>query len=58
MKIEVVSVRADPENISRLRRFAVGVIQFISDGKSSVAQKMQQLNQKYPFGIRLSTDDV
>lgn len=34
-----------PENISRLRRFAVGVIQFISDGKSSVAQKMQQLNR-------------
>ena len=33
------------ENISRLRRFAVGVIQFISDGKSSVAQKMQQLNR-------------
>ena len=34
-----------PENLSRLCRFAVGVIQFISDGKSSVAQKMQQLNQ-------------
>ena len=34
-----------PENISRLRRFAVGIIQFISDGKSSVAQKMQQLNR-------------
>ncbi len=34
-----------PENISRLRRFAVGVIQFISDGKSSVSQKMQQLNR-------------
>jgi predicted transposase YbfD/YdcC len=34
-----------PENITRLRRFAVGVIQFISDGKSSVSQKMQQLNR-------------
>jgi len=34
-----------PENISRLRRFAVGVIQFVSDGKLSVAQKMQQLNR-------------
>lgn len=34
-----------PENISRPSRFAVGVIQFISDGKSSVAQKMQQLNR-------------
>ena len=29
-----------PENVSRLRRFAVGAIQFISDGKSSVAEKM------------------
>lgn len=34
-----------PENVTRLRRFAVGVIQFISDGKSSVSQKMQQLNR-------------
>ena len=34
-----------PENVSRLRRFAVGVIQFLSDDKSSVAQKMQQLNR-------------
>lgn len=34
-----------PENVSRLRRFAVGVIQFISDGKSSVAEKMRQLNR-------------
>ena len=34
-----------PENVSRLRRFAVGVIQFVSDGKSSVSQKMQQLNR-------------
>jgi predicted transposase YbfD/YdcC len=34
-----------PENITRLRRFAVGVIQFISDGKGSVSQKMQQLNR-------------
>lgn len=29
------------ENISRLRRFAAGAIQFISGGKSSAAQKMQ-----------------
>jgi predicted transposase YbfD/YdcC len=34
-----------PENITRLRRFAVGVIQFISGGKSTVSQKMQQLNR-------------
>lgn len=34
-----------PENISRLRRFAAGVIQFISDGKSSVAEKMRQLHR-------------
>lgn len=34
-----------PENVTRLRRFAVGVIQFISDGKSSVSQKMQLLNR-------------
>ena len=34
-----------PENITRLRRFAVGVIQFISDGTDSVSQKMQQLNR-------------
>ncbi|MDP1549485.1 MAG: hypothetical protein Q8L97_04915 [Nitrosomonas sp.] len=33
------------ENISRLRRFAAGAIQFISGGKSSAAQKMQQLNR-------------
>jgi predicted transposase YbfD/YdcC len=33
-----------PQNISRLRRFAVGVIQYIKKGKSSVAQKMRQLN--------------
>lgn len=34
-----------PENVSRLRRFAVGVIQFISDRKSSVAEKMRQLHR-------------
>ena len=34
-----------PENITRLRRFATGVIQFISSGKDSVSQKMQQLNR-------------
>ena len=34
-----------PENISRLRRFAVGVIQLICAGKSSVAEKMRQLHR-------------
>ena len=34
-----------PENISRLRRFAVGAIQYICAGKSSVAEKMRQLHR-------------
>lgn len=34
-----------PENMTRLRRFAVGVIQFIADGTSSVPQKMHQLHR-------------
>ena len=32
-----------PENVSRLRRFAIGVIK--SKGVRSVAQKMRQLNR-------------
>jgi hypothetical protein len=32
-----------PENISRLRRFAIGVIQFISNGEDSVAETMRRL---------------
>lgn len=34
-----------PENVTRLRRFAVGVIQFIYRGNSSIAEKMQELNR-------------
>jgi predicted transposase YbfD/YdcC len=34
-----------PENVTRLRRFAVGVIQLISGRKSSVAEKMRQLHR-------------
>lgn len=34
-----------PENVTRLRRFACNVIQLISKGKSSISQKMQQLNR-------------
>ncbi|MDO8846099.1 ISAs1 family transposase [Methylicorpusculum sp.] len=35
-----------PENMTRLRRFAVGVIKMFAKGKTSVAEKMQQLNRK------------
>ena len=34
-----------PENVTRLRRFAVGVLALFSDGKISVAQKMNRLNR-------------
>ncbi|MCW5598334.1 MAG: hypothetical protein KIT59_04355 [Nitrosomonas sp.] len=34
-----------PENVTRLRHFTCGVIQLISKGKSSISQKMQQLNR-------------
>ena len=41
-----------PENMTRLRRFAVGVIKMFTKGKTSVAEKMQQLNRN----IRLVFD--
>jgi predicted transposase YbfD/YdcC len=34
-----------PENVTRLRRFAVGVLGLFSDGKTSITQKMAQLNR-------------
>ena len=34
-----------PENVTRLRRFAVGVLSLFSDGKTSIAQKMAKLNR-------------
>jgi len=34
-----------PENISRLRRFTVGILHHFSDGKTSIAQKMAHLNR-------------
>jgi predicted transposase YbfD/YdcC len=34
-----------PENVSRLRRFAVGAIQIISNGNDSIAEKMRQLGR-------------
>ena len=41
-----------PENMTRLRRFAVGVIKMFAKGKTSVAEKMRQLNRN----IRLVFD--
>jgi len=34
-----------PENMTRLRRFVVGIIKNVSKGKSSVAEKMRQLQR-------------
>ena len=34
-----------PENVSRLRRFAVGVLSMLSDGKTSIKEKMAKLNR-------------
>jgi predicted transposase YbfD/YdcC len=34
-----------PENVTRLRRFAVGVLSLFSDGKTSIAQTMAKLNR-------------
>ena len=45
-----ISVGYGPENITRLRRFAIGVIK--SKGVSSVAQKMRQLTRN----VRLVLD--
>ncbi|MBE0474852.1 hypothetical protein [Rhodoferax sp.] len=34
-----------PENVTRLRRFAVGVLNLIGDKKASIAEKMAKLNR-------------
>jgi len=34
-----------PENMTRLRRFAVGIVKSFSDGKTSVADQMQKLQR-------------
>ena len=34
-----------PENVSRLRRFAVGVLSMFSDGKTSIKERMAKLNR-------------
>jgi predicted transposase YbfD/YdcC len=41
-----------PANVSRLRRFAVGVLKAFSDGNTSIAEKMRRLNRN----IRLVFD--
>lgn len=41
-----------PDNMSRLRRFAVGILHHFSDGKTSIAEKMRHLNRN----IRLVFD--
>jgi hypothetical protein len=41
-----------PENMSRLRRFAVGILHHFADGKTSLAEKMRRLNRN----IRLVFD--
>lgn len=41
-----------PENMTRLRRFGIGLIKMFAKGKTSVAEKMQQLNRN----IRLVFD--
>ena len=43
-----------PENITRLRRFAIGVLK--SKGRGGVAQKMRQLTRNVRF-IRLPADE-
>ena len=43
-----------PENITRLRRFAIGVLK--SKGRGGVAEKMRQLRER-AFGIRLPADE-
>jgi len=33
------------ENVTRLRRFAIGILHIFSDGKTSIAQTMAKLNR-------------
>jgi predicted transposase YbfD/YdcC len=40
-----ISTGNGPENMTRLRRFAIGLIKGFSDGKTSVAEKMRQLQR-------------
>lgn len=47
-----ICVGHGPANVSRLRRFAVGVLKAFSDGTISIAEKMRRLNRN----IRLVFD--
>lgn len=40
-----ISTGHGPANVSRLRRFAVSIIKSLSDGKTTVAEKMRRLNR-------------
>ena len=40
-----ICVGHGPANVTRLRRFAIGILKALSDGKTSVAEKMRQLNR-------------
>lgn len=49
-----------PENMTRLRRFALGVIQLVTKGKVSVAEKIRQLsrNVRLVFDYLRMTDNT
>lgn len=40
-----ISTGHGPANVSRLRRFAVGILKGFSDGKTSIAEKMRRLHR-------------
>ena len=40
-----ICVGHGPSNVTRLRRFAVGILKRFSDGKTSIAEKMRSLNR-------------
>lgn len=40
-----ICVGHGPSNVTRLRRFAVGILKRFSDGKTSIAEKMRRLNR-------------
>ena len=40
-----ICVGHGPANVTRLRRFAIGILKAFSDGKTSVSEKMRRLNR-------------
>ena len=40
-----ISAGNGPANVTRLRRFAIGILKAYSDGKTSIAEKMRRLNR-------------